>query len=155
MDSPAHSAAKASMASHVQGNQCTSRTERIQLALMDRTIGLKASYLKAEEQSLLDAISQDTKTSKNRMFFLTGDERAVFDGASDDEVEQDIALPSSPSSAEMQMNPQSWSQPVDTADMLQDTVKRCLSLPLSCIGAAAAVLHSSVPESLHAGASFL
>ena len=152
MDSPAHSASKVSMASHVQGNQCTSRTERIQLALMDQAIGLETSYLTAEEKSFLDAISEDTK---NRMFFLSIDERAVFDGASDDEVEveQDIAMPSSPSSADTQMNPISWSQPVDTADILQDSVKQCLSFSLSCISAAAAVLHSSVPESLHGGSN--
>ena len=152
MDSPAHSAAKVSMASQAQGNPCTSRTERIQLALLDQAIGLETSYLKAAEQSLLVAISQDTK---NRMFFLTGDERAVFDGASDDEVEPDIAVPSSPSLAETRTNPTAWSQPVDAADILQDTMKRCLSLPLSCISVAAAVLHSSVPGSLHGEESFL
>ena len=99
---------------------------------MDRAIGLEEYYLKAEEKSFLDAISWDEKC---RMFFLTGDERAVLD-ASDEEVEEDVAAPSLPSLwADERRRAAPFFEPVehpmDTAAILQDTLRRCFRLPLS------------------------
>ena len=123
--------------------QCTSHTERLQLAILDQTQGVgETRFLDANEKSFLDAM---TKDERHRMFLLTDEEMGELNEATEDEP---IRMPNSqPSAKEKRMRPFPLSEPVDhpmaPADILKGTVERYLSLSLSCINAAAAVLHSS------------
>ena len=56
--------------------QCTSRTERFQLALLDQQNGMNPSFINAKEKSFLHAISQDERC---RMFSLNDEERDILD----------------------------------------------------------------------------
>ncbi|CAE7524672.1 unnamed protein product [Symbiodinium natans] len=73
--------------------QCTSLTERLQLALLDHPHGIDSPFLNPKEKSFLDAMSQ---AERRRMFSLTDEEQAFLDGGKEGE---DITMPSLPSSS--------------------------------------------------------
>ena len=112
--------------------QCTSHTERLQLALLDQKHGMDAAFLKAKEKSFLDAMNQD---AKRRMFFLTDEDMAILDETKEGEDMKMPSLPSSSSSAKQKTHPYPLSEPVEhpgeVADIIKDTVSRFFSLVLS------------------------
>ena len=114
--------------------QCTSHTERLQLALLDQPHGMGTAYLNAEEKSFLNALNQDEKC---RMFALTDEERAFLDEAKEGGVITMPPMPSLPSSAGTQMCPYPLAEPVEhpveVADILKDTVSRYFECPASLL----------------------
>ena len=106
-------------------SQCTSHTERLQLARLDLLNGVDPSYLSENERSFLDGQS---KEQRKRMFSLTERERAALDGASLDEGEM-TQLPNLPvSTAAKRMLPYPLSEPVehplDVGALLKNTFSR-------------------------------
>mmetsp|Transcript_120080 Transcript_120080/g.285264 ORF Transcript_120080/g.285264 Transcript_120080/m.285264 type:complete len:211 (-) Transcript_120080:106-738(-) len=106
-------------------SQCTSHTERLQLARLDILNGVDPSYLSENERSFLDGQS---KEQRKRMFSLTERERAALDGASLDEGEM-TQLPNLPvSTAAKRMRPYPLSEPVehplDVGALLKNTFSR-------------------------------
>ena len=105
--------------------QCTSHTERLQLALLDQKHGMDPTFLDAKEKSFLDAMNQD---EKRRMFFLTDEDMAILDETNEGEDLKMPSLPSSSSSAKPKTRPYPLSEPVEhpeeLADIIKDTVSR-------------------------------
>ena len=106
-------------------SQCTSHTERLQLAALDLLSGVSPSFLSESEQTFLNAARRD---ERKRLFSLTEQERAVLDGAC--LTEGDITrLPSLPTTTPpKRMLQHSLSDPVehplDTSEILLSTLSR-------------------------------
>ena len=105
--------------------QCTSHTERLQLALLDQKHGMDAAFLDAKEKSFLDAMSQD---EKRRMFSLADEDMASLDETKEGEDMKMPSLPSSSSSAKQKTCPYPLSEPVEmpgeVAEIIKDTLSR-------------------------------
>ena len=105
--------------------QCTSHTERLQLALLDQKHGMDASFLNAKEKSFLDALNED---EKRRMFSLTDEDMESLDETKEGEDIKMPSLPSSSSSAKQKTRPYPLSEPVEmpgeVADIIKDTLSR-------------------------------
>ncbi|CAE7492783.1 unnamed protein product [Symbiodinium natans] len=106
--------------------QCTSHTERLQLALLDEKHGMDAAFLDAKEKSFLDAMSQD---EKRRMFSLTDEDMESLDETKEGEDMKMPSLPSSSSSSQQKKTrPYPLSEPVEhpgeVADIIKDTLSR-------------------------------
>ena len=106
--------------------QCTSHTERLQLALLDQKHGMDADFLDAKEKAFLDAMSQD---EKRRMFSLTDEDMEILDETKEGENMKMPSLPSSSSSSQQKKTrPYPLSEPVEmpgeVADIIKDTLSR-------------------------------
>ena len=105
--------------------QCTSHTERLQLALLDQKHGMDAAFLNAKEKSFLDALNED---EKRRMFSLTDEDMESLDETKEGEDIKMPSLPSSSSSAKKKTRPYPLSEPVEmpgeVADIIKDTLSR-------------------------------
>ena len=112
--------------------RCTSRSERLQLALLDQEHRMGAAFLNVKEKSFLKTMSRDERC---RMFSLTDEEIAVLDGAKEGEPIKMPSLPSSSSSGEKKTRNFHLSEPVEhpveATDIIMDTVSRFFSLALS------------------------
>ena len=106
-------------------SQCTSHTERLQLAWLDLLSGVSPSFLSENERAFLNAASKD---ERKRLFSLTEQERALLDGES--LAAGDIPrLPSRPTSTPPKPMPQyTLSDPVvhplHTSQILLSTLNR-------------------------------